>query len=116
MIRARLRPSPLLASLLYRYNPERPAGTVPGQLLDPGGVANPSHTYTVAGSYDAPLTVTDNGGATDMATVRITVIDPKAGSSNCTVAADIALSVRRNGSLIARVNVVDENGSSLAIF
>jgi PKD repeat protein len=32
-----------------------------------------SHTYTVAGTYDATLTVTDNSGATDMASTTITV-------------------------------------------
>ncbi|MCA9986584.1 MAG: PKD domain-containing protein, partial [Anaerolineales bacterium] len=78
-------------------------------------VASPSHTYSAAGNYNAILTVTDDDGATDTATVTITVIDPSAGcSSNCAVVADIRLSVRRNGSLIARVDVVDENGNSLA--
>ena len=35
--------------------------------------ANPSHTYSAAGTYTAKLTVTDNGGATGSATVTITV-------------------------------------------
>ena len=36
--------------------------------------ADPSHTYTSAGSFTATLTVTDNGGKTDTATVDITVV------------------------------------------
>ncbi len=35
--------------------------------------ANPSHTYNAAGSYTAQLTITDNLGATDMATASVTV-------------------------------------------
>lgn len=35
--------------------------------------ANPSHTYIAAGGYVATLTVTDNYGATDHASVQITV-------------------------------------------
>ena len=35
--------------------------------------ANPSHTYTASGAYDAVLSVTDNNGATDNASVTINV-------------------------------------------
>jgi PKD repeat protein len=39
--------------------------------------ANPSHTYTAAGSFDAVLTVTDNLGATgDSAAVTVDVVPP----------------------------------------
>lgn len=37
--------------------------------------ANPSHAYTQAGSYTAQLTVTDDGGATDIATASVTITD-----------------------------------------
>ncbi len=37
--------------------------------------ANPSHTYVQAGSYTAELTVTDDAGATDIATASVTVTD-----------------------------------------
>jgi microbial collagenase len=35
--------------------------------------ANPSHTYTSAGSYTATLTVTDNGGLTASSTASVTI-------------------------------------------
>lgn len=35
--------------------------------------ATATHTYDAAGSYDVTLTVTDNGGASDSSTVRVTV-------------------------------------------
>ena len=38
--------------------------------------ADPSHTYVTGGSYSAVLTVTDTEGATDTATVSITVSTP----------------------------------------
>jgi len=37
--------------------------------------ANPSHTYTTKGTYNAKLTVTDNLGATGTASVAVTVTD-----------------------------------------
>jgi PKD repeat protein len=40
--------------------------------------ANPSHTYTTAGTYTATLTVTDTSGASDTATVTITAQRPSA--------------------------------------
>jgi len=36
-------------------------------------IANPSHAYAAAGTYDATLTVTDNDGASDSKTVAVTV-------------------------------------------
>lgn len=38
---------------------------------------NPVHTYGQAGSYDVTLTVTDNGGATDVRTLTVTVTAPE---------------------------------------
>jgi len=38
--------------------------------------ANPSHTYTVQGTYSATLTVTDNEGGTDVKAVSVTVGAP----------------------------------------
>ncbi|MFT4926428.1 MAG: microbial collagenase [Phenylobacterium sp.] len=45
--------------------------------------ANPSHSYTAAGSYTAVLTVTDNSGATGSANASVTItdIDPPTGST-----------------------------------
>ena len=37
--------------------------------------ANPSHTYAAAGSYAVTLTVTDNGGLTDVATTSADITD-----------------------------------------
>ena len=37
---------------------------------------NPSHTYAAKGAYTATLTVTDNQGLTDSASIGITVTDP----------------------------------------
>ena len=56
-------------------------GTITGYLWDFGdgnsatGVA-PGHTYTTAGTYDVTLTVTDDDGATDVATTELTVGPP----------------------------------------
>ncbi|MCB8924171.1 MAG: PKD domain-containing protein [Ardenticatenaceae bacterium] len=72
------------------------------------------NTYTAAGTYVATLTVTDNEGATATDTVTITVTEPGNGcSSNCAIVSNISLTVRNNGSLVAMVTVVDENGSTL---
>lgn len=43
-------------------------------------VANPSYTYTAAGTYNAVLTVTDPSGATSSSSVSITVTAPPAAN------------------------------------
>jgi PKD repeat protein len=50
-------------------------------------LANPQHTYNSAGSYTATLTVTDNGGLTNSASVGITVTAPAVNQPPNAVAA-----------------------------
>jgi PKD repeat protein len=58
-----------------------PDGTITGYAWDFGdgdkatGVA-PGHKYDAAGTYDVTLTVTDNRGGTDEATLQVQVTDP----------------------------------------
>ena len=56
-------------------------GTITGYAWDFGDggsstSANPSYTYTTAGTYTVSLTVTDDGGLTDTTTGSVTVTDP----------------------------------------
>jgi PKD repeat protein len=58
-----------------------PDGTIASYAWDFGdggtsSLQNPTHNYTVGGSYPATLTVTDNDGATDSAGIVITVNVP----------------------------------------
>ncbi|MDP9862415.1 MULTISPECIES: collagenase [Streptosporangium] len=46
--------------------------------------ANPSHTYTTAGTYTVKLTVTDNGGATAAADKQVTVTSGGSTTPECT--------------------------------
>jgi PKD repeat protein len=54
--------------------------------------ANPSHTYSTAGSYTAVLTVTDGGGLTNTASINITVSNPPVNQAPVAVASATPLS------------------------
>ena len=81
-----------------------------GDSTAPDATANPSHTYTVVGPHVATLTVTDNQGATNSASVTITVgandapiasftATPTTGKEPLTVVFDSALSHDPDGSI-----------------
>jgi len=88
--------------------------------------ANPSHTYTAAGSYTAVLTVTDANGGSDTASVAISVVPnqppvavanaaPQSGPRNLLVSFDGSSSVDPDGaSLTYAWNFGDGGTSTLA--
>lgn len=92
-----------------------PDGTITSYTWDFGdgasaGGATAAHVYTSIGAYAATLTVTDNQGASDSATVLITVTSeslPKMYVS----AIDMRLQSAKGGNVAeALVTVLDENG------
>ena len=71
---------------------------------------SPSHTYTRAGTFTAKLTVADNKGATNSASMVITVSEPL---EKATYVSDIAMSItvsRTRVNANAMVKILDENG------
>ena len=71
-------------------------------------LANPSHTYPVAGIYTAKLTVVDNAGASSSATTTISAAAaPKMRSSNVLLSAVLRKSVV---TVTGKVTVLDQNG------
>ncbi len=54
-----------------------------------GSGANPSHTYSAAGSYLAKLTVTDDNGDTGAKTLRVNVVDNSAPTASASVVTPI---------------------------
>ena len=76
-------------------------------------LANPSHTYSAAGTYNARLTVTDAAGASTGASVTITVsvgTTAKVRSANISLTATI---VSTRVTVYGNVTVVDQNGSPM---
>ncbi len=86
-------PAPLLVDFEGSGSTD-PDGTIVGYEWDFGdgatsSEADPSHTYTDLGTYDAVLTVTDDGGATDTAAVTVTVTAPVNATPSAVATADV---------------------------
>ena len=77
-------------------------------------MANPSHTFASVGDYIVTLTVTDDKGETNSASVTISVKDISTGCSvNCVLVDKISLNYRaKSKKIIGRVFLVDENNRS----
>lgn len=69
---------------------------------------NPNHTYTAPGTYTTALTVTDNAGGTDTASVTVTVL-PGACLNNCLRSTAITFT-SRSSVLTGQVTVKTETG------
>ncbi len=72
-------------------------------------LANPTHTYQTAGTYNVRLTVTDNAGASSSASITINV-----NASTSLRAANITLAASLRGSKVTvdgKVTVLDQNGA-----
>lgn len=77
--------------------------------------ANPSHTYTSAGTYTATLTVTDNDNASSSDTVTITAVEQNLATVLRSTA--IALSARLSGGgvrVTGQVTVRDGNNAAVS--
>jgi len=77
------RPLPVSFNASASSDPEGPIASYAWSFGDgaSGSGATVSHTYSVAGSYVATLTVTDGAGAPDSATVTILVSEPTVAPS-----------------------------------
>jgi len=78
----------------------------------------PSHTYTASGRYTVTLDVLDDLGARGSSSIVIDVTEPVATGaqgcqSQCLSVGNINMSMKR-GQVIGKVQVVDENGVSVA--
>lgn len=95
-----------------------PDGTIAAYAWDFGDggsstAANPSYTYSTAGSYTATLTVTDNEGATGIASISINAAgDTTTCSVNCLRVAYIRM-YDILGKTSGLVTMVDENGGNV---
>ncbi|MGN7918225.1 S8 family serine peptidase [Lysobacter sp. 22409] len=72
--------------------------------------ANPSHTYTAAGTYNVSLTVTDNAGATHTKTASVTVAAPGGGVQTYTNDADYA--IKDNTTIESPITVAGRTGNA----
>lgn len=100
-----------------------PTGTIVSYRWDWGdgtsdtvGSTTAAHTYSSSGTFTLRLTVTDNAGATAMATTAA-AIAPAAGANSAPVAADDVATVRRGRSVTVPIltNDIDANGDSLVV-
>ena len=95
-----------------------PDGTIVSRQWDLGDGtvttdANPSHTYSSAGTYAATLTVVDDGGATASDTVTVTVDSQPATTVRV---ASIDLKGRRHRGVITvegQVNIIASDGTNV---
>ncbi|MBL8484974.1 MAG: PKD domain-containing protein [Rhodocyclaceae bacterium] len=72
--------------------------------------ANPSHTYTAAGTFVATLVVTDALGARASAQVTVTATAPPPALHVKSITITLATNAKKGGQATAKVSVVDAKG------